>query len=66
MSDYKFNENQIAIIEKLQLNLDIAAAEQLFSSDCNSIEKLGTLLMIANALYRSGYPIIEDNKYDNS
>lgn len=65
MSNYKFNENQIAIIEKLQLNLDIAAAEQLFSSDYYSIEKLETLLIIANALYRSGYPIIEDKKYDD-
>ncbi len=65
MSNYKFNENQIAIIGNLQLNLDIAAAEQLFSSDCSSTEELETLLIIANALYRSGYPIIEDNKYDD-
>lgn len=32
MSKYKFNDNQIAIIEKLGLNSDIDDAEKLFSS----------------------------------
>ena len=64
MSNYKFNDNQIAIIEKLGLNSDIDDVEKLFSSDDHSLEELETLLKVANALYRSGYPIIEDEKYD--
>lgn len=64
MSNYKFNANQIAIIEKLGLNSDIDDVEKLFSSDDHSLEELETLLKVANALYRSGYPIIEDEKYD--
>ena len=64
MSNYKFNDNQIAIIEKLGLNSDIDDAEKLFSSNDHSFEELETLLKVANALYRSGYPIIEDEKYD--
>ena len=64
MSKYKFNDNQIAIIEKLGLNLGIEEAEKLFTSDEHSWEELETLLKVANALYRSGYPIIEDEKYD--
>ena len=64
MSKYKFNDNQIAIIEKLGLNSDIDDVEKLFSSDDHSLEELETLLKVANALYRSGYQIIEDEKYD--
>ena len=64
MSQYKFNDNQIAIFEKLGLNLDIDDAEKLFSSNEHSLEELETLLKVANALYRSGYQIIEDEKYD--
>ena len=64
MFNYKFNDNQIAIIEKLGLNLGIEEAEKLFTSDDHSWEELETLLKVANALYRSGYSIIEDEKYD--
>ncbi|NNG83122.1 BRCT domain-containing protein [Acinetobacter sp. ANC 5378] len=64
MSNYKFNDNQIAIIEKLGLNLNIDDAEKLFSSNDYSLEELEILLKAANAFYRSGYPIIEDDKYD--
>ena len=64
MSKYIFNDNQIAIIEKLDLNLGIEEAEKLFTSDEHSWEELETLLKVANALYRSGYPIIEDETYD--
>ena len=64
MSNYKFNDNQIAIIEKLGLNSDLDDVEKLFSSNEHSLEELETLLKVANALYRSGYPIIEDEKYD--
>ena len=64
MSKYKFNDNQIAIIEKLGLNSDLDDVEKLFSSNEHSLEELETLLKVANALYRSGYPIIEDEKYD--
>ena len=62
MSKYKFNDNQIAIIEKLGLNSDIDDAEKLFSSNDHNFEELEILLKVANALYRSGYPIIEDDK----
>ena len=64
MSNYKFNDNQIAIIEKLGLNSNIDDAEKLFSSNDHNFEELEILLKVANALYRSGHPIIEDNEYD--
>ena len=64
MSKYKFNDNQIAIIEKLGLNSNIDDAEKLFSSNDHNFEELEILLKVANALYRSGHPIIEDNEYD--
>lgn len=64
MYNYKFNDNQIAIIEKLELKSDVANVEKIFSSNEHSLEELETLLKVANALYRSGYPIIEDEKYD--
>ncbi|BBR72429.1 MULTISPECIES: BRCT domain-containing protein [Acinetobacter calcoaceticus/baumannii complex] len=64
MSNYKFNDNQIAIIEKLGLNLSIDDVEKLFFSNNHSWEELEILLKVANALYRSGYPIIEDKQYD--
>jgi len=65
MSNYKFNDNQIAIIEKLELNSDLSDIEKLFSINHPSVEQLETLLKVANALYRSGHPIIEDKVYDD-
>ena len=65
MSNYKFNDNQIAIIEKLELNSDLSDIEKLFSINHPSAEQLETLLKVANALYRSGHPIIEDKVYDD-
>jgi len=65
MSNYKFNDNQIAIIEKLELNSDLSNIEKLFSINHPSVEQLETLLKVANALYRSGHPIIEDKVYDD-
>lgn len=64
MSKYKLNDNQIAIIEKLGLNSNIDDVEKLFSTNDHNLEELEILLKVANALYRSGYPIIEDVKYD--
>ena len=64
MSNYKLNENQIAIIEKLNLELSVTDVESLFSLNEHSVEELETLLKVANALYRSGSPIIEDETYD--
>ncbi|EKU54995.1 MULTISPECIES: BRCT domain-containing protein [Acinetobacter calcoaceticus/baumannii complex] len=64
MSKYKFNDNQIAIIEKLGLNSNTDDLEKLFSSNDHNLKELEILLKVANALYRSGYPIIEDDKYD--
>lgn len=65
MSNYKFNDNQIAIIEKLRLNSDLSDIEKLFSINHPSVEQLETILKVANALYRSGHPIIEDKVYDD-
>ncbi|EMC8523765.1 BRCT domain-containing protein [Escherichia coli] len=64
MSHYKFNDNQIAIVENLELNVSLKDLEKLFSSDDLSVEEIEKFLIVANALYRSGYPIIEDKKYD--
>lgn len=64
MSELKFNNDQIAIIEKLELNTKLDDIEKLFSANGYKPEELETLLRVANALYRSGQPIIEDVQYD--
>lgn len=65
MSELKFNYEQIAIIEKLKLNANIADIEKLFSVKEHKSEELEVLLKVANALYRSGLQIIEDVQYDD-
>ncbi|QFU25348.1 DNA ligase [Shewanella eurypsychrophilus] len=67
MSEFIFNEQHRSIIHKLELNIELhiiekAINEQKFDSLSN--DSLVGLLKIANALYRSGTPIIKDTQYD--
>ncbi|MDC0602348.1 DNA ligase [Aliiglaciecola sp.] len=64
MSEYNFTDNQIAIIEKLALEQSLTDLGKLLSANDYRSEQLETLLKVANALYRSGHPIIDDQKYD--
>jgi DNA ligase (NAD+) len=60
----KFNDNQISIIEKLELNTKLSDLEELFAANGYKPKELEELLKVANALYREGYPIIDDHQYD--
>ncbi|WP_316677792.1 BRCT domain-containing protein [uncultured Tolumonas sp.] len=68
MSDLYFNKNYLVIIEKLGLGSDVMnVAEAAFRDqtfDNLSNEELVASLMIANALYRAGHPIVSDERYD--
>ena len=62
MSDSQFNSTQLAIIEKFGFT-----SETLFSSIASipsTIDGLVALLEVTNALYRAGFPVIDDQKYD--
>jgi|TARA_R110002060_G_scaffold77607_2_gene89287 DNA ligase (NAD+) len=61
----KFNDNQISIIEKLEFNAKLSDLEELFASNGYNPKELEGLLKVANALYREGYPIIDDQQYDD-
>ncbi|EWH11284.1 DNA ligase (NAD(+)) [Catenovulum agarivorans DS-2] len=64
MSKKILNEKQIAIIEELDLNVTASEIESMLIKTDFDSEKLLTLLKVANATYRSGFPIIEDSEYD--
>ena len=64
MSEYNFTDNQIAIIEKLALKQSLTDLDKLLNANDYKSKQLETLLKVANALYRSGHPIIDDQKYD--
>ncbi|KZN32578.1 DNA ligase [Pseudoalteromonas luteoviolacea CPMOR-2] len=64
MSEYNFNDIQIAIIEELGLNTSPSELADLLSASDKNAEELEIVLKLANALYRSGHPVIDDLKYD--
>lgn len=64
MSQYHFNNKQIAIIESLDVQYTLSELEEIFAADGHSPLELESLVKVANALYRSGYPFIEDGQYD--
>lgn len=64
MSSHVFSENQIAIINTLDMVQSISVIESLFSNQNLSDEQLELLLTVANALYRAGYPVLDDKQYD--
>ncbi|WNC69905.1 helix-hairpin-helix domain-containing protein [Thalassotalea nanhaiensis] len=62
-----FNTKQLSIIEQLNLSQDVSVVVSLFNEqDVSqlSLNNLLTVLETANALYRSGQPIIDDQVYD--
>lgn len=67
MTEFKFNNTQLSIIQDLEVDIDLNKLEVAISN--NSIEELDdeellALLKISNALYRSGFPVVEDSLYD--
>ena len=67
MSEILFNKQQLLIVNKLQLGRDLDTIDNLFRTkkvDEFSLDSLLDLLKVANALYRAGFPIIDDAKYD--
>ena len=68
MSIVKFNPAQLSIIEPLDITLEVSAIDALFSQAINdlSLEDLLISLKIANALYRAGSPVFNDETYDSS
>ncbi|SDJ47158.1 DNA ligase (NAD+) [Ferrimonas sediminum] len=67
MSNFEFNDKQISIINKLNLNVDLNVIETAFGErvfDNLSDDEFVASLKIANALYRAGDPIISDHQYD--
>ncbi|MFA0143156.1 BRCT domain-containing protein [Vibrio kanaloae] len=68
MTEFKFNNTQISTIQDLEVDIDLNKLEVAINN--NSIEELDdeellALLKISNALYRSGFPVIEDGLYDS-
>jgi len=65
MSQYHFNDKQIAIIANLDVQYTLSEMEDIFAADGHNLLELEALVKVANALYRSGYPFIDDGDYDN-
>ena len=65
MSRYQFNPQQITIVEQLALQESVAELELLFNQTIEDIEQQLLRLKVANALYRSGQPVISDQEYDD-
>lgn len=68
MSALTFNSQQLAILEQLKPSHSIEQIESLLGESdptALSAEDLLEMLQVANALYRAGYPIIDDQRYDD-
>ena len=67
MSEVKLNKEQSAVIDKMDIKVEISSLELMFSHSINelSLNELLIALKAANALYRSGTPIITDESYDS-
>ena len=67
MSEFKFNSEHLSIIKNLKLDVDIDVLEAAYrDQEFNSLseQNLFECIKIANALYRSGTPVLSDNQYD--
>lgn len=64
MSNIQFDQNQISVLEQYDPSLNIDELSSLFALESFETEQLLGLLSAANALYRAGYPIIDDVSYD--
>lgn len=68
MKEFKFNDEQLSIIQELEVDIDLKKLEIAISKesiDELSEDELLALLKVTNALYRSGFPVIEDIFYDS-
>lgn len=67
MSVFKFNNEQLAVINSLKVDVELEDLENMINEgnfiDLNNEEQL-LLLEIANAVYRSGQPLLNDFEYD--
>ncbi|RJX71657.1 DNA ligase [Vibrio sinensis] len=67
MTEFKFNNDQLSIIHELEVDIDLNKLEIAFGNKTNdnlSNDEQLSLLVIANACYRSGFPVIDDSTYD--
>ena len=64
MLDINFTNEQISIIEKLDKELKPNEIIYLFSEQDLKTESIVLLLKVSNALYREGFPVINDEQYD--
>jgi DNA ligase (NAD+) len=66
MSEHKFNNEQLSIIKKVDNSINAKLLDEVFSRSKSglSIDDLLTVLKIANALYRSGLEVFNDDVYD--
>lgn len=66
MSEVKLNKEQLSIIDQLDNSIELSFLEELFSTSVNelSLDNLLIMLKVANALYRSGIPVLNDEIYD--
>ncbi len=65
----QLSKQQLAAIEQANISLSKLDLTELFDVNSiadRSIDELVTILKIANATYRSGFPIIKDHIYDQS
>ncbi|WP_076586624.1 BRCT domain-containing protein [Vibrio ostreicida] len=67
MTEFKFNKDQLSIISNLDVDLDLNTVEVAIKD--NTFYQLGnedqlSYLIVANACYRSGFPVLSDLQYD--
>lgn len=65
MIDVNFNEQQLIIIGKLEQSMDAKQLISLFAAETVNEQHLLLILQASNALYRAGYPVLDDRQYDN-
>ncbi|MER2494028.1 BRCT domain-containing protein [Catenovulum sediminis] len=64
MSAVKFNQQQLSVLDEADLQQSASELESLYQSNNLSLDNLLLLLEVSNALYRAGYPVIDDQSYD--
>ncbi|MGF1726684.1 BRCT domain-containing protein [Photobacterium nomapromontoriensis] len=67
MTEFKFNNDQLSIISELGVDLDLNRIEATFRN--NAFDELSnndqlSFLIVSNACYRAGFPVINDAQYD--
>ncbi|WP_143872992.1 BRCT domain-containing protein [Catenovulum sediminis] len=64
MSAVKFNQQQLSVLDEAAFQQSASELESLYQSNNLSLDNLLLLLEVSNALYRAGYPVIDDQSYD--